>query len=220
MMRFPHTTFRNTAIAACVAVVATAVTAGPAIAVPQNPGSVAAASENASTPTVIEAGALSLPDGQARGDVVDVAENGAEIFEVLDADGTRVGYTFSDAELAKINAAAAATAAELAQSTSGDEQTEALQGDGPVFTAASGVNVPLCVAAVGWFVAQTVFPAARVANLAVRLTGLVSKYGVQTVARILTGARGIAGRTAEQEIKDFALAASGVGGLAACGIQF
>ena len=147
-----------------------------------------------------------LPDGQVQGSAVSTADDGTRIFEVLDAEGNVVGYTVDAGKRQELEAAA------------GDFQAQAQELDGEQVQAASVTNVALCVAAVGWFIAQTVFPTVRIANLAIRLGGLVSKYGVSTVARILAGARGIAGRTAEQEIKEFALAASGIGGLAACGI--
>ncbi|KAA9084143.1 hypothetical protein [Microbacterium radiodurans] len=202
---------RSLALGACLAVLAATATAGPAAAASGAP-TVAAAFQDQRTSPAPEsrASSVDLPAGQTRGAVVDVADGGVEIFEVVDATGTRVGYTLSAEDLSAAHAAA--TQVDIATSEALTVRTQS--------AAASEVNVPLCVAAVAWFVAQTVFPAARVAALAARLAGLVSKYGVQTVARIFTGARGIAGRTAEQEIKEFALAATGVGGLAACGIKF
>lgn len=150
--------------------------------------------------------ASALPDGQRQGPAVSTADDGTPIYEVLDAQGKVVGYTVDAAQRAEFEAIAA------------EFDAQAQAADGENVQAAGITNVALCIAAVGWFIAQTVFPTVRVANLAIRLGGLVSKYGVSTVARILAGARGIAGRTAEQEIKEFALAASGIGGLAACGI--
>jgi hypothetical protein len=151
--------------------------------------------------------AQTFSEGQRAGSVVATAEDGSQIFEVLDAQGQRVGYTIESTKLEELNASAAEL--EYGAATS-DQQAQAQ---------ASGVTgVAACVAAIAWFAAQTVFPTVRVANLAIRLGGLVSKYGARTVARIFMGARVKAGRTAQQEIKDFALAASGIGGLMACGI--
>lgn len=178
---------RRALMAACVAVPVAVLSTGTASAAPTD-------------------GVATLPEGQWQGPVVSMAEDGTQIFEVLDAKGAVVGYTLDADKRGELNAAAA------------EFETQSKELEGQQFQAASATNVALCVAAVGWFVAQTVFPTVRIANLAVRLGGLVAKYGVKTVARIFAGARGIAGRTAEQEIKDFALAASGIGGLAACGI--
>lgn len=141
------------------------------------------------------------------GSVVDTADDGTQIFEVLDAQGQRVGYTLESTKLAELNA----SAAELDAGASEAQQAGQAQ-------PSSVTEVAACVAAIAWFAAQTVFPTVRVANLAVRLGGLVSKYGARTVARIFMGARDIGGRTAQEEVKDFALAASGLGGLAVCGI--
>ena len=116
-----------------------------------------------------------------------------------------MGFTLEEPKLKELNASSA-------------EIDTAVKADSPQIQPAVATNVAACIAAIAWFAAQTVFPTVRLANLAVRLGGLVAKYGARTVARIFMGARGIAGRTAEQEIKDFALAASGVGGLMACGL--
>ena len=174
-------------MAACVAVPAAALSTG-----------VASADSNSQQ--------SGLPEGQVQGAAVSTAEDGSQIFEVLDAQGNVAGYTFDAKKLGEL------------QTVGTDLEAQSKDLDGAEVQAAGVTNVALCVAAVGWFVAQTVFPTVRIANLAIRLGGLVSKYGARTVARIFMGARGIAGRTAEQEIKEFALAASGIGGLAACGL--
>lgn len=176
---------RRTLMAACLVTPAAALSMGPASAAPSG---------------------STLPDGRTAGAAVATADDGSQIFEVLDADGNRVGFTLESGRLDELNATAASLEAEV--NKAGEAQVEA----------AGATNVAACVAAIGWFAAQTVFPTVRIANLAIRLGGLVGKYGVRTVARIFMGARNIAGRTAEQEIKDFALAASGVGGLMACGL--
>lgn len=202
---------RSLALSVCLAALVTTATAGPATAANGAPTIAAAFQDDRTTPnSAAPAPSTDLPAGQTRGAVVSVADGGVQIYEVVNATGNRVGFTLSAEDLR----AAHSAATQIDAVTSGAMTNQAQS------AAASEVNVPLCVAAVAWFVAQTVFPAARVAALAARLAGLVSKYGVQTVARIFTGARGIAGRTAEQEIKEFALAATGVGGLAACGIRF
>lgn len=176
---------RRTLMAACLVTPVAAMSMGPASAAPSS---------------------QQLPDGQSVGAAVGAADDGSQIFEVLDSHGQRVGFTIEAAKLEQLNASAAGLETEV-------NDAEQLQAE-----PASVTGVAACVAAIAWFAAQTVFPTVRVANLAIRLGGLISKYGARTVARIFMGARNYAGRTAQQEIKDFALAASGIGGLMACGI--
>lgn len=182
---------RRTLMAACLVAPATALSTGVASAAPSG---------------------KNLLDGQSVGSAVATADDGSNIYEVLDAQGNRVGFTLEAAKLESLNASAAEIDAET-QAASPESQAAS-----PEAQPAGATNVAACVAAIAWFAAQTVFPTVRIANLAIRLGKLVSKYGARTVARIFMGARGIAGRTAEQEIKEFALAASGIGGLMACGI--
>lgn len=145
--------------------------------------------------------------GRRRGAVAGTGDDGAKIYELLDQEGKVVGYTLDDDVLRELRA----SVSDLDEGARIGAKEAGLQSTGVTEVAA-------CVAAIAWFAAQTVFPTVRVASLAIRLGKLVSKYGARTVARIFMGARGIAGRTAQQEIKDFALAASGIGGLMACGI--
>lgn len=182
----PKIVNRRTLMAACLATPAAALSMGTASAAPSTE---------------------KLPDGHQAGSVVGTAEDGSKIFEVLDEQGQRIGYTLEATKLEELHTAAA------------DLDREASTAQKEIQPRASGATtVAACVAAIGWFAAKTIFPSIRVASLAVRLGKLIGKYGARTVARIFMGARGIAGRTAEQEIKDFALAASGIGGLMACGI--
>lgn len=148
-----------------------------------------------------------LPEGQRRGNVVGTGDDGSKIYELVDQKGTVVGYTLEDDKLRELNA----SVSDLDEGARIGQQEAQLQASG-------ATSVAACVAAIAWFAAQTAFPTVRAANIAIRLSKLVSKYGARTVARIFMGARGIAGRTAEQEIKEFALAASGIGGLMACGL--
>lgn len=67
-----------------------------------------------------------------------------------------------------------------------------------------------------WFIGSTVFPGARGPEVAYKLAKLVGKYGANTVARTIKGARGIAGSTVEKDIIALAKELSGIGGLAAC----
>ncbi|GAA1730562.1 hypothetical protein [Brachybacterium phenoliresistens] len=179
---------RRALIAACVAAPAVAVTGGVASADPIG---------------------SALPAGKRRGAVVDTDSDGTEIYEVLDSEGTVVGYTLADEKLREMSVASSALAKE--DSLDGSLQVQA--------QAAGGItSIAACAAAIAGFVALTVFPAARMAKLAWRLGKLTAKYGPKLVARIFGGARGIAGRTVERELIDLAKELSGVAALAACGI--
>lgn len=127
------------------------------------------------------------------------------IFEVVTDDGRVAGCTLGSVELRQAQRAAA-------------EVHLHLEGQKGIASTQSFTTVAACGAGILWFVAQTVFPSVKPASLAWRLGRRVSQYGARTVARILLGARSIAGRTAEQEIIDRAKALSGVAALAACGL--
>lgn len=149
------------------------------------------------------AGAVSgdLPVGYKRGKI-SAYEAGAPIYEVIDNSGNIVGYTLSAHDL------------KLTQRSLGELDRKIKNLDFSKEVAPQ--NVVACAAGIGAFVVQTVFPAARVARLAWRLGGLVRRYGATTVARIFKGARGIAGRTAEQEIVDIIGALTGIDLLRSC----
>lgn len=131
------------------------------------------------------------------GTVVDT-EGDVEIREVRDGSGNLVGYTFDEASRA------------LHEGTTGDRLSA--EQPGQHTTAA---NFWTCSAAVAWFIAQTVFPSVKIAKLAWRLGKLVRTYGPSTTVRVLTGARKLSNRTAQQEFRELALALTGVGGLQA-----
>ncbi|MCP3427080.1 hypothetical protein NBM05_13930 [Rothia sp. AR01] len=134
---------------------------------------------------------------------------GVPIYEVVDGGGQVAGVTLPVDELKKLD--------EYAQHLRREFDAPPPR-TGVVGAQANVTRVAACAAGIAWFIAQTVFPAARIANLAFRLGRLVSRYGARTVARIFMGARGIAGRSAEREIIDLAKSLSGVAALGACGI--
>lgn len=159
--------------------------------------------------TVANATDSDLPQGFRRGKVIDYVD-GRPIYEVLDSQGAAQGVALSAGDAKTVQASLKELDNELNTNT---DRPWARQRYG-----AAPQSVTLCAAAIAWFVAQTVFPAAKFAKLAWRLGKLVQKYGARTVARIWRGARNITDRTAQQEIIDLAKALSGVGGLSACGI--
>ncbi|MDY3048922.1 MAG: hypothetical protein SOR40_04010 [Rothia sp. (in: high G+C Gram-positive bacteria)] len=144
-----------------------------------------------------------LPEGLKRGRILEYVE-GHPIYEVVDQAGNPQGVSLSASDTRTMQASLRELDATLNKPHSGNETQ----------------SVVPCAIAIAWFVGQTLFPAARIANLAWRLAGLVRRYGAHTVARIWRGARGLTDRTAQQEIIELAGALAGVGGLEACGIHF
>lgn len=141
----------------------------------------------------------------SRGRVVDTTDDGVKIYEVLGSGGGIVGYTFDERRLKELRAAGAAIHSEP-------------EVNGAITVQVGVTSVAACATAIAGFVAMTVFPAVRVAKLAWRLGKLVLKYGPKLVARIFKGARGIAGRTVENDIIDLGKALTGVTALASCGL--
>lgn len=152
-----------------------------------------------------------LPPGMKRGKIIDYVE-GAPIYEVVDEKGVAQGATFSSTELPKIHRDLQDLGKELEKSKSSNHW----RGSKPVASAQGVTEVAACAAAIAWFIGGTVFPWARGAKVAYRLAKLVGKYGANTVARIIKGARGIAGSTVEKDIIALAKELSGIGGLAVC----
>ncbi|MBF0809435.1 hypothetical protein E4U03_12570 [Rothia nasimurium] len=144
-----------------------------------------------------------IPAGFKRGKVVDSID-GHAIYEIIDSQGNPQGFVFSASDTRTIRAAFKEIDAELKAS--------------PATRSTSQQSTALCAAAIAWFIAQTVFPTAKLAVAAWKLAKVAYKFGSHTVARVWRGARDMADRTAQQEIIDIAKALSGVGGLQACGI--
>lgn len=153
--------------------------------------------------TVSNASEPGIPAGFKRGKIVDSIDSHA-IYEVVDSQGNPQGFVFSASDTRTIRTAFKEIDVELntASSSRGFSQQ----------------STALCAAAIAWFIAQTVFPTAKLAVAAWKLAKVARKFGAQTVARVWRGARDMADRTAQQEIIDIAKALSGVGGLQACGI--
>lgn len=73
-----------------------------------------------------------------------------------------------------------------------------------------------CAAGLGWFIAQTVFPVGKVGAIAVKLIGIVKRWGIGKTIRILQCWGKASDYETKQFFKDFALAASGIATLQPC----
>lgn len=148
-----------------------------------------------------------LSVGAKRGRVVGV-EGRMSIYEVVGDDGKFMGYALSAANMAAVRQSAREVEAQSRALASKDTHVQAL--DLGVLDAAK------CAAAITWFAAQTVFPSVKMARVAAKLAGMVKKYGVKKVASVLTRWRKSKDRNIESDLKDLALALTGVGALSAC----
>lgn len=154
----------------------------------------------ATSTTFARATDTDLPAGWRRGRIV-AREDGAPIYEILDAAGHEAGYALSQEDM------------EEARRAAKDVETERrdLQAVGADFW-----KITKCTAAIAWFTAQTVFPSVKVARIAYNLSRLVKKYGARKVASSFLRWRSSKGRDMEDDIKDVALALTGVGALSVC----
>ena len=84
-------------------------------------------------------------------------------------------------------------------------------------TAAGSVfDWAMCTGALSWFIAQTVIPVGKVGVVAFRTIGIIKRWGVKRTIEVLKRFGRAKDMTEQQVFKDLALAATGIGGLAAC----
>ncbi len=160
-----------------------------------------AASASTSTGTTSPAAGISPADAMPTGSLR--ATDDTYVVEVRDSSGTVIGYSVDPEVQANLSSLALQLGHQNGLSGNAAETDDFFQ-------------VAQCVGAVSAFIALTVFPTARAAKVAVSLGKLVSKYGVQKTAQILTRTYKGNDIDAQQIFLDFAKEAAGIGALSVC----